>query len=393
MLCSLPLTHSSSVEPPSSPLPQGERAQNTAAALADSLRAQYSEHARTGKTSCAILKRLLLAASVLCAARPLPALAQPSVESFYKGRTVELVVGTLPGGGYDLYGRLIARYIGKHIPGQPTVIVKNMPGAGHLRLANWLYNAAPRDGTVIATTPQSIAIEQALGTDGIAYDAARYTYIGRAAPVVEVTYTWHTSPTKSLADARTRETVMGGSGHASPTVFYLKALNALAGTKFKIVAGFRGVSETELAVQRGEVEGGTKAWASMKVDNAQWLRDKQVQIILQYALERAPDLPDVPMMAELGLDARATAALKLFAAGNAMGRSIFATPGIPPERVAALRKAFLDTMNDPELIAFTKERNIDLGPALSGEALATLVAETLAVSKETAAEVRKARGD
>ena len=166
-----------------------------------------------------------------------------------------------------------------------------MPGAGHLRMANWLYNAAPRDGTVLATTPQSIAIEQALGTDGVQYDAGKFTYIGRAAPVVEVTYTWHTSKTKSIADARTRETVMGGSGAASPTVFYLKALNALAGTKFRVVAGFRGVSETELAVQRGEVEGGTKAWASMKVDNAQWLRDKQVNVILQYALERSPDLP------------------------------------------------------------------------------------------------------
>ena len=206
-----------------------------------------------------------------------PALAQSSVEAFYKGRTVELVVGTLPGGGYDLYGRLVARYLGRHIPGQPTVIVRNMPGAGHLRMANWLYNAAPRDGTVLATTPQSIAIEQALGTDGIQYDAGKFTYIGRAAPVVEVTYVWHTSKTQSIADARTRETVMGGSGAASPTVFYLKALNALAGTKFRVVAGFRGVSETELAVQRGEVEGGTKAWASMKVDNAQWLRDKQAQ--------------------------------------------------------------------------------------------------------------------
>ncbi len=215
-----------------------------------------------------------------------PAAAQSSVEAFYKGRTVELVVGTLPGGGYDLYGRLIARYLGKHIPGQPTVIVRNMPGAGHLRMANWLYNAAPRDGTVLATTPQSIAIEQALGTDGVQYDAGKFTYIGRAAPVVEVTYVWHTSKTQSIADARTRETIMGGSGAASPTVFYLKALNALAGTKFRVVAGFRGVSETELAVQRGEVEGGTKAWASMKVDNAQWLRDKQAKVILQYALER-----------------------------------------------------------------------------------------------------------
>jgi tripartite-type tricarboxylate transporter receptor subunit TctC len=324
---------------------------------------------------------------------PRPASAQSSVEAFYKGRTVELVVGTLPGGGYDLYGRLIARYLGKHIPGAPTVIVRNMPGAGHLRMANWLYNAAPRDGSVLATTPQSIAIEQALGTDGVQYDAGKFTYIGRVAPVVEVTYTWHTSPTKSIADARTRETVMGGSGAASPTVFYLKALNALAGTKFRVVAGFRGVSETELAVQRGEVEGGTKAWASMKVDNAEWLREKKAKVILQYALERAPDLPDVPMMAELGLDARATAALKLFAAGNAMGRSIFATPGIPAERAAALRKAFMDTIADPELVAFTRERNIDLGPALTGEALARIVMETLSVPPETAAEVKKARGE
>jgi tripartite-type tricarboxylate transporter receptor subunit TctC len=268
-----------------------------------------------------------------------------------------------------------------------------MPGAGHLRMANWLYNAAPRDGTVLATTPQSIAIEQALRTDGVQYDASRFTYIGRVAPVVEVTYTWHTSKTRTIADARTRETVMGGSGPASPTVFYLKALNALAGTKFKIIAGFRGGSETELAMQRGEVEGNTKAWASMKVDNAQWLRDRQVNILLQYALERAPDLPDVPMMSELGLDARATAALTMFGAGNAMGRSIFATPGIPPERAAALRKAFMDTMNDPELIAFAKEKNIDFGPVLTGEALAKLVAGTLAVSPATAAAVKRARGD
>ena len=348
--------------------------------------------ARTRMLTATSLLLTALSAAFLCTL-PIPALAQPSVESFYKGRVVELVVGTLPGGGYDLYGRLIARYLGRHIPGQPTVIVRNMPGAGHLRMANWLYNAAPRDGSVLATTPQSIAIEQLLGTDGVQYDAGKFTYVGRAAPVVEVTYVWHTSKTQSIEDARTRETVMGGSGAASPTVFYLKALNMLAGTKFRVVAGFRGVSETELAVQREEVEGGTKAWASFKIDNAEWLREKKAKIILQYALERAPDLPDVPMMAELGLDARATTALKLFASGNAMGRSIFATPGIPAERATALRKAFMDTINDPELVAFTRERNIDLGPALSGEGLAQIVMETLSVPPETAAEVKKARGE
>lgn len=322
-----------------------------------------------------------------------PALAQPAVEAFYRGRTVEMVIGTQPGGGYDLYGRLIARYIGKHIPGQPTVIVKNMPGAGHLRMTNWLYNVAPKDGTVLATAPQALAIEQALGSDGIQYDAAKFSWIGRAAPVTEITYTWHTSPTRTLADARARETVMGGSGPTSPTVFYLKALNALAGTRFKIIQGFPGGAETELAMQRGEVEGGSKAWASMKVDNAEWLREKKVNILLQYGLARAPDLADVPLSTELAADANGRAALTLFAMGNAMGRSIMATPGIPAERIVALQKAFMDTMNDPELIAFARERQIDLGPALDGAALAKIVADTLAVTPETVAMVKKARGE
>lgn len=332
---------------------------------------------------------LLVVALFACSS----AAAQSPIEAFYKGRTVEIVIGTVPGGGYDLYGRLLARWLGKHIPGNPTVIVKNMPGAGHLRMTNWLYNAAPRDGTVLATAPQALAIEQALGSDGIQYDAAKFTWIGRIAPVVEVTYTWHTSPTKTLEDARKRVTVMGGSGPTSPTVFYLKALNALAGTKFKIIQGFPGGGATELAMQRGEVEGNTKAWASMKVDNADWLRDKKVNILLQYAHERSPDLPDVPLMAELGKTPGQKAALKLFAMGNAVGRSIMGAPGAPKDRTAALRKAFDETMRDPELVAFARERHIDIGPPLGGAGLAKLVEETLSVSPETAAMVRKARGD
>jgi len=336
--------------------------------------------------------RLVLATGML-ASGAIPASAQSAVESFYKGRTVELVVGTVPGGGYDLYARLIAQHLPRHIPGRPTVIVRNMPGAGHLRMTNWLYNVAPRDGTALGMAPQALAIEQALGSDGIQYDAAKFNWIGRIAPVVEITFTWHTSATKTLADARTRETVMGGSGPTSPTVFYLKALNALAGTRFRVIQGFPGGGATELAMQRGEVEGNTKAWAAMKVDNADWLREGKVNILLQYALERDRDLPDVPLMAELGRDAGSTAALKLFAVGNAMGRSIMATPGIPAERVAALQQAFMDTMTDPALVSFATERHIDLGPALSGAGLAKLVAETLSVSAETASEVRKARGD
>ncbi len=320
-----------------------------------------------------------------------PALAQ-SPEDFYKGRTVELVVGTAPGGGYDLYGRLIGRAIGKHIPGAPVVIVKNMPGAGHLKMTNWLYNAAPRDGTVMATAPQAVAIEQALGSEGIQYDARKFTWIGRVAPVVEVTYTWHTSPTKTLEDARRRETIMGGSGPSSPTVFYLKALNQLAGTKFNVIPSYPSNNDTNLAMQRGEVEGGSKAWASMKVDNADWLREKKVNILVQYADARAADLPDVPLMMELGRNDDERSALRLFALGNAMGRSIMATPGIPADRVAALRKAFNETMNDADLIAFTRERKIDFGPPLTGEELEKLVEGTLAVSPAVVQLARQARG-
>jgi tripartite-type tricarboxylate transporter receptor subunit TctC len=327
--------------------------------------------------------------SALCCAT---AYAQSPAE-FYKDKTVELFVGTSPGGGYDLYGRLIARYLGKHIPGNPAVIVKNMPGAGHLRMTNWLYSAAPRDGTVLAMAPQSIAIEQILGTEGVNYDAARFTWIGRAAPVVEVTYTWHTSKTKTLQDAKDRETTMGGSGAASPTVFYLKALNQLAGTRFKIIAAYPSNAETNLAMQREEIEGGSKSWASMKVDNADWLRDKQVNILVQYATMRDPDLPDVPLMMELGRNDDERQALKLFTLGNAMGRSIMATPGIPADRVAALRKAFLDVASDPELLAFTRDRKIDFGPTLSGEELEVLVKETLATPPAVANLAKKARGD
>jgi len=334
---------------------------------------------------------LVLVVAGLCMGPPHVLAQTPDV--FYRGRTVELYVGTDPGGGYDLYGRLVARYMGKHIPGGPTFVVKNMPGAGHLRMANWVYGAAPRNGTVMAAAPQSVAIEQLLGTDGVQYDARRFSWIGRVAPVVEVTYTWHTSGTRTLADARQRETVMGGSGAASPTVFYLKALNQLAGTKFRIIPAYPSNAETNLAMQRGEVEGGSKAWASMKVDNADWLREKKVNILVQYATSRDRDMPDIPLMMELGRSENERRALKLFALGNAMGRSIMATPDIPQERLVALQEAFLDTMGDSELLAFTREKKIDIGPTLNGEALKDLVEETLAMPPEVVALAKAARGE
>jgi tripartite-type tricarboxylate transporter receptor subunit TctC len=317
--------------------------------------------------------------------------AQDAVANFYKSRNIDMMVGTNPGGGYDLYARLVARYMGDHVPGKPAIVVKNMPGAGHLKMVNWMYNAAPKDGSVIGGAPQAIAIEQALKSEGIQYDSNKFIWVGRAAPVVEVTFTWHTSPTKTLEDARNRETIMGGSGPTSPTVFYLKLLNNLAGTNFKIIASYSGTAEVQLGIERGEIEGGSKAWESMKVDNADWLRDKKVNILLQYSTERAPDLPDVPLFSELGKTPEDKAALKLYALGNELGRAFMTTPGVPKERVAALQKAFMETMNSPELKAEAAKQKIAVGP-LEGDKVAKLIADTLATPEPVLQKARENRG-
>jgi tripartite-type tricarboxylate transporter receptor subunit TctC len=326
----------------------------------------------------------LIAASCIGAAHA------DSVEDFYRGRTVTVYISTEPGGGYDLYGRLFAQHIGAHIPGKPNVVAKNMPGGGGLVMTNWLYSAAPRDGTAIGGAPQALAIEQALHSPGIQYDAAQFSWIGRMAPVVEVSYTWHTSPTKNFADAQARETVMGASGPTSPTFTYLKQLNILAGTKFKAIVGFPGTTDANLAMERGEVEGTTKSWASLKVDNSNWLRDHKINLLLQYAVSRSPELPDIPVQVELGRTDLDRAALRFLTAGNEMGRSMFAPPGLPEERLAALRQAYLDMMRDPDLVTDAAKRRIDIG-ALPGEALQKLVVDTLAVSPAALGRVHDAR--
>ncbi len=340
------------------------------------------------------MKRLTIsiAAAALAAGLSvaLSAASAQDAAGFYKGKTVTVYIGYSPGGGYDLYGRLVARNIGRQIPGKPTVVAKNMPGAGGLKMANWFYNVAPRNGTALASAPQAIAIEQALGSKGIKYDAAKYNWIGRVTPITEVSYTWHTSPTKTLEDAKKRVTVMGASGPTSPTVTHLKELNGIIGTRFKPITGFKGSTGANLAMQRGEVEGATKSWPSMKVANADWVREKKVNILVQYALEKDPDLPDVPLLTELATDPEKKTLLRFIAFGNAMGRNLMAPPAVPAGRVAALRAAFAAMMKDPALLAEGKRLKISLG-YLSGEAMQKMVEETLSITPAMAAKVRAIR--
>lgn len=299
----------------------------------------------------------------------------------FAGKTVTVYIGFGPSGGYDLYGRLAARHLGDHIPGHPAVVVKNMPGAGGFTMTGWLYNAAPKDGTALGVAPQQIAIEQAIGTRRGQYDAGKFTWIGRMSPIVEISYTWKTSPTKTLEDARKRVTVMGASSPDSPTATHLYELNTLAGTKFKVITGFRDANEAALGVERGEVEGTTKSWASMKVTDAAWLRDGDVHLLVQYAMHKSPDLPNVPTMMELGKSPLENEALKMIASGNELGRSLFAPPGLSAAATKTLRGAYAAMMKDKGLIADAKKTKLELG-ALSGAGLQKLVDDTLAAPPE-----------
>jgi tripartite-type tricarboxylate transporter receptor subunit TctC len=313
-----------------------------------------------------------------------------AVEDFYKGKTVEMYIGTPAGGGYDQYGRLIASYIGRYIPGNPTVVVRNMPGAGHLTMTNHVYNNAPRDGTVLAIPQQIMAVEQAMGTNaGVRYDASKFNWIGRAVSVVTIAYTWHTSPTKTIEDARARETLMGTTGASSPTNIFLRSLNDFAGTKLKLISGYAGTNESELAMQRGEVEGVLADWTSFKVRGANWIKENKVNILVQWARERAPDLPHVRLVQEVGRDDRNSQILQFYGMGNALGRAFMTTPDVPADRLAALREAFQKTLKDPDLVDFAKKSNIDIGPTATGPELHKLIDETLHFSPDIVNEARK----
>lgn len=329
-----------------------------------------------------------LFAMVAIVAPALPAIADP-IEEFYRDRAIDLVIGGSAGGSFDLYGRLVARHIGKHIPGRPRVVARNMPGASGFAAVQWIAFAAPRDGSAFAILPPQLALQQALGVEGPKYDARALTWIGRATPAVEVTYTWHTSPTRAIADAKTRETVMGSPAASSSGAVYLKQLNYIVGTRFRLVTGYPGTTETNLAMERGEIEGTSKPWNGLKAENAEWLREGKLNILVQYGATRSPELPDVPTLIELGPTELDREAFRFLAAGPEMGRPFAAPPDLPAERAALLRRAFAETLDDPDFRSEAAAAHIDIGAA-GGEYLQQLVAQTLSAAPAAIARVKQA---
>ena len=306
-----------------------------------------------------------------------PAQAQQSVESFYKGKTIDFYIGFSPGGGYDFYARLLARFMGEHIPGKPNIIAKNMAGGGSRTAASFMYSVAPKDGTALATVDQSTPVQQAVGDPTIKFDTAKFNFIGN--PVVDnnVVVTWHASGVKTIEDATKKEYAIGATGY-NTSAQYPQALNIVAGTKFKIIFGYPGANEINLAMENGELAGrGSNSWASYKGTKPDWIRDGKINVLVQIGLQKAKDLPEVPLLMDLAKTDEDRAALKLLSAPPDIGRPVFAPPGVPPERVKALRDAFDATMKDPAFLEAAKREGLDIDP-ISGEQLQKVVSDILA---------------
>lgn len=301
---------------------------------------------------------------------------------FYAGKNINIVVGFGPGGGYDLYARTLARYYGSHIPGKPNVIVQNMPGAGGVNAANYVYATAPKDGTVIAGVNQGAALFQQLGGKGAQYDASKLRWIGRMASSNNVAYTWTASGIRTIEDAKKREVIMAGSGVISDANIYPNIMNALLNTRFKVINGYAGTNQSNLALERGEVEGrGGGSYSSLQTTRPQWLKDGTISLLVQIGFEKEPDLPNVPTLLDLVSGDEATQIAMLVTLPVAIGYNYWVAPEVPDARVADLRKGFEATLKDPALLAEASKISLDIRYK-SGAELEDMVAKASKTSPE-----------
>ncbi len=323
---------------------------------------------------------ILATALVIGIASTLPARAQ-SVEEFYKGKSISMLIGFSAGGGYDLYARHLARHMSKHIPGNPTIVPQNMAGAGSLRAANFIYSAAPKDGTAFGTFARTTGINPLLES-GATFDGTKFGWIGSVTNDISTCVTWHTTPVKTWADFLEKPMTLGGQGPSSEPDIFAKLYKNVFGAKIKLVAGYPGTNEISLAMERGEVDGlcGLSV-STLKTRHGAWLRDNRVNVLVQAAFKKSPDLPDVPLVVDQTKDQEKLQIFKMFLAAQEMARPFAAPPGVPADRLNALRAAFDATMKDPEYLAEAKKSRIDVNP-VSGAEIDKLLAELYATPKD-----------
>jgi tripartite-type tricarboxylate transporter receptor subunit TctC len=336
------------------------------------------------------MRRLILGRGVAVAILALCTMSDGRAQSpadFYKGRSIDLYIGYSAGGGYDVYARALARHMGRLIPGHPTIVPKNMPGAGSLVLANWLYNVAPKDGTAFGMIGRGTGFDPLLGSTKAQFDADKFNWIGSMNDEVSVCVAWHTTGITTLEQVKQKELTVGGSGPAADTDQFPKVLNAALGTRFKVVTGYPGGNDVDLAMERGEVMGRCGwSWSSVIATHQSWIDDKKINVLVQLSLSRHPHLPKVPLIMDFAKTDEEKQIFKLIFARQPMGRPFLAPPGIPAERVTMLRKAFMDTLNDPEFRAEAERMKLEINP-VSGDAVQAIVLEVYRTPKRVAAAV------
>ncbi|HEY6254659.1 MAG TPA: hypothetical protein VIY51_02595 [Xanthobacteraceae bacterium] len=334
------------------------------------------------------LRGMLL--SIACLATAAPADAQEEVAAFYRGKQLRLIVGTGPGGGYDLFARAVARHIANHLPGNPTVIVQNQAAAGGLVMANQLYSLGPKDGTVIAAPINGLPTAPLLEPTGARFDAAKLNWIGSTNRETYVAYAWHRAPVQSLAALMQSQLIVGATAAGTTLVDFPLVTNKILGTRFKVVRGYDSTPQINVAMERGEVEGiGGIGWQSVKTQVPQWIADKKITVIAQYGLHRDPELAGAPTMLELAKTDADRAALTMMFARTEYGRPYFAPPDVPPARIEALRRAFDATMKDADFVADAAQLQLELSP-MTGEEVQALVAKLARTPPEIVARVRAA---
>ena len=327
-------------------------------------------------------------ACVAALALSAPARAE-TVEEFYRGRAVTLTVAFPPGGGYDIYSRVLARYLPRHLPGNPGVVTRNMPGAGGIKAGNYMYSLAPRDGSALGMIADNSITEEIVGTPGVAYVTKNFGWIGRVMMSVNVTMVLADSPARTMADLRTRELVVGGTSAGGFTSVLHNVANLIGGTKFRNVYGYTASPESCLAMERGEVAGCTPSWTFVKTARREWLDPARARVLMQWGIGRHRELAGVPAMTELASTPADRKVLALFGSASDIGRSLVVPPGTPADRVAALRAAFIAAANDPELLEEVRKGGLDHDP-LAGEDLQKIVAELGDVTPDIVARAKQA---
>lgn len=310
-------------------------------------------------------------------------------EQFYRGRNVSILMGTGPGGSYDLYGRLIANHLGRHIPGQPSLIVEHMPGAGGAIAANYIYNTGPQDGSKILLA-HALPLIETLQNEGVRFQSKKMQWLGAYDQISQMLAIWHKSPGQTLDELKREPVVLGSMGRSHLSYQWATLLKSALGAQYRVISGFPTGGELNLAMERGEIAGWTIAWENLSGGNAGWLREKKVSIPVQFTLTRMRELPDVPTLIEVSQGENRDIA-EFLAAGTPHARALAVGPGAPAERVAALRAAFDATMKDAAFLDEAQRRNLSISPR-GAEEVQALAARIVDVSPDFIAKVKRAVG-